>query len=356
MSNKLANYVEQRWYSSPGLLWLFLPLAKLYRFLSKLRRARQQPHAKALSVPVCIVGNISVGGTGKTPTIIALVSALAKQGVCAGVVARGYGSRLPKHGIKVLDEKATAGEVGDEPLLIYRRCDCPVAVGSDRVAAAEALLAAHKVDIILSDDGMQHYRLSRQLEVALLDGDRLLGNGNTLPVGPLREPVNRLAEVDWLVINGETSLDNARPTQAEQLNVISLQSNAKPCFRGKLNAHVIVNLKTNEPQSLTYLESVENVVAVAGIGNPNRFFSMLDALGVRGFMQVPFSDHHAFSERDFEAYKDKQIVMTEKDAVKCLPFAEQNMWYIPVELDLPQAFLNEFCDKVKQVIARHGHA
>lgn len=361
MSAALAKAIERRWYSRPGILWLLYPLALLFRLLSYFRRRSQTQSSVKFAVPVCIVGNIAIGGTGKTPTIIALVHALAEQGITAGVVARGYGASLAKDEVRVLDANATAAMVGDEPLLIYKRTGCAVAVGLNRVAACEALLKSHAVDVILSDDGMQHYKLGRDLELALVDGERVFGNGQLLPVGPLREHPKRLQSVNWLLVNGGSAEHvNARLQALEEINAAELSSKPNklnktpaPVF-AQLEAVKLVNLATGKTLLLQNITELGAFVAVAGIGNPARFFKTLQSTGITGFDTFSYPDHHKFTSADFRQFDSKAIVMTEKDAVKCTPFATDAMWYVPVDLKLPQTFIADFCAQIRKVIALYN--
>ena len=361
MSAALAKAIERRWYSSPGILWLLYPLALLFRLLSYFRRRSQTQSSVKFAVPVCIVGNIAIGGTGKTPTIIALVHALAEQGITAGVVARGYGASLAKDEVRVLDANATAAMVGDEPLLIYKRTGCAVAVGSNRVAACEALLKTHAVDVILSDDGMQHYNLGRDLELALVDGERVFGNAQLLPVGPLREHPKRLQSVNWLLVNGGNAEHvNARLQALRVINTAELSSKPNklnktlaPVF-AHLEAVKLVNLANGKTLLLQNITELGAFVAVAGIGNPSRFFNTLKSTGITGFDTFSYPDHHKFTSADFRQFDSKAIVMTEKDAVKCTPFATDAMWYVPVDLKLPQTFIADFCAQIRKVIALYN--
>jgi len=274
-----------------------------------------------------VVGNISVGGTGKTPVIIALIQALQKQGYRPGVVARGYGAKFD--GVRAVAEFPSPKSVGDEPLLIHQITHCPVVVGANRCNAATYLLDKFGVDVVLSDDGLQHYRLARQVELAVIDGSRGLGNGWRIPVGPLRESEQRLSSVDAVLINGRPLC----PVPAGEPFTIE-----PSCWR---------NVKTGAVANLESF-SLAGAVAVAGIGNPTRFFDMLMGLGFNGITQS-FADHYFYTAEDFEPYGQQRILMTAKDAVKCSAFAKADWWALDVKAALPKPVMDT-------VIAKVAHA
>jgi tetraacyldisaccharide 4'-kinase len=257
------------------------------------------------------VGNISVGGSGKTPFVIWLAQYLQKQGWHPGIISRGYGGKADHYPCSVQHD-SLAAEVGDEPLLIHQRTQCPVVVAPDRVAAGQQLLAENYCNVIITDDGLQHYRLDRYMEIVIIDAKRGLGNQLCLPAGPLREPLSRLETVDFKIFHGES--DSQRLTMQLQLQqAVQLKNN-------------------NHQKSLTEFAETP-VYAVAGIGHPQRFFDQLQQLGLT-IIPHAFADHHAYTEADFQFAKAYPILMTEKDAVKCLGFATENMWYVPAEAKL----------------------
>jgi tetraacyldisaccharide 4'-kinase len=257
------------------------------------------------------VGNISVGGSGKTPFVIWLAQYLQKQGWHPGIISRGYGGKADHYPCSVQHD-SLAAEVGDEPILIHQRTQCPVVVAPDRVAAGKQLLAENYCNVIITDDGLQHYRLDRNMEIVIIDAKRGLGNQLCLPAGPLREPLSRLETVDFTIFHGES--DSQRLTMQLQLQqAVQLKNN-------------------NHQKSLTEFAETP-VYAVAGIGNPQRFFDQLQQLGLT-IIPHAFADHHAYTEADFQFAKAYPILMTEKDAVKCLGFATENMWYVPAEAKL----------------------
>jgi len=301
------------WYQPHPIRWLLAPLSGLYRAVITLRRAlykRGLLKSSTLSVPVIIVGNITVGGTGKTPTVIWLAKQLKQAGYKPGIISRGYGGKKTEQPIMVT-EASIASDVGDEPIIIYRQSSCPMVVGSNRVAAGQMLLAHYDCDVIISDDGLQHYALNRDIEIVVIDGKREFGNQYCLPAGPLREPLSRLSSVDFIIHNGSPTPD------AVQHNMTLMQ-------------HAAINLA--EPERSKPLIEFEHtdIHAVAGIGNPQRFFDQLTAQNIT-VTAHSFADHHPFQANDLDFGDDKQILMTEKDAVKCQHFANKNMWYIPIE-------------------------
>lgn len=292
-------------------------LAALYGGVVSLRRKLFRMgvlRSHGISVPVIVVGNVSIGGTGKTPLTIALVLRLRDAGFTPGVASRGYGRRDEGKAAWV-DAQTAAEDAGDEPLLIARRTGVRVRVDRNRVAAAKELVKAG-CNVIVCDDGLQHYRLRRDVEIEVIDGRRRYGNGQLLPAGPLREPVTRGAECDFRVVNGG---DSGFGEWAMQLRA----DNAVP-LRGGRN------------RLLTSFGG-HRVHAVAGIGNPERFFNMLRALGI-GVVPHAFSDHHAYERGDLEFGSELPVLMTEKDAVKCAGFANEWHYSVPVVAELPEAF------------------
>lgn len=319
--SSLRGSVERQWYSRPDWLLLLAPLVPLFIALSSVRRVLHSRSTKALSVPVVVVGNITVGGTGKSPTIIALAIALKAAGYSPGVVTRGYGSL--SSGCRVVPAGGLASEFGDEPVMIAEASSCPVVVGANRTEAANLLVEQYHCDVILSDDGLQHYRLHRDVELAVIDGGRLLGNGWRLPVGPLRESAARLRETDFVLINGNQIPPEAPPDRSF-------------CF--SLQPIAWRNVRTGRRLPLPELP-LDGAAALAGIGNPERFFNTLQSIGFRG-ERHSFADHHLFSEADLRPWTNRRLLMTEKDAVKCRAFAADNWWALSVEADLPQDFLS----------------
>lgn len=315
---------HRAWYQGRRWVYWLLPLTGLFRLVSAARRLwltrwRQQQ----LPVPVIVVGNISVGGTGKTPLIIALAEHLRSRGYRPGIVSRGHGGKAPAYPLDVT--LATPVEYsGDEPLAIARATGCPVSVGPDRVAAARRLHRQHHCDVILSDDGLQHYRLGRALEIAVIDAQRGFGNGFCLPVGPLREPVARLKTVDWVVLNGEIAKPPSLPAGVTATAMTVVPSHWCPVAGG-------------EAQPLDHFTPGQTVDAVAGIGNPARFFTTLEQLQLSP-RRHPFADHHSYRPQDLAFGSNRPLVMTAKDAVKCQAFAQSHWWFLAVSARLPESF------------------
>lgn len=341
-STSLNARLVNAWYTNSPCLRTLRPLSLLYtQAVCKRRNAYQQgkkPVWKA-AVPVIVVGNISMGGTGKTPLVIALVRFLRDKGYTPGVVSRGYGSHAPVYPF-IVDQHSRAEEAGDEPLLIAKRANCPVVIAPDRVAATKTLLASSSCDIVISDDGLQHYALARDVEICVVDGQRGLGNQHCLPEGPLREPPQRLKSVDFIVVNGssaETAGINYGPSpQAMQL------------IPGDLIALAHTSAARNNVGAKASPKPGDALNAVAGIGNPQRFFALLQRLGYEVEAHA-FSDHHAFSAEDFVFERDLPIVMTEKDAVKCSDLSLPAAWYLPVEADLPSIFWDKLTEKLQSI-------
>lgn len=315
MLGELAN---ELWYGRhPAALGL-IPFGQIFRAGVEVRRYAYRrgilPVYRA-PVPVIVVGNVTAGGTGKTPLVIWLAGYLKALGYQPGIVARGYGGNARRWPQQVRPD-SDPHAVGDEAIVIARRTRCPVAVGPRRMASAAALIEHAGCDLIISDDGLQHYALARDLEVAVIDGVRRFGNGRCLPAGPLREPLSRLREVDMVVTNGSAGRGEFSmkyvPTQALSL--------------------------LNRARSVALEDFVATPVrAVAGIGNPQHFFAMLRSRGLR-IHPHPFPDHHRFRIRDLEFGDDLPILMTEKDAVKCELLAPANAWVVPITAEMPEVF------------------
>lgn len=326
----LRRSVERQWYTRPDWLWCLLPLTWLFRFLSTRRRKQLCRSSYQSSLPVVVVGNISVGGTGKTPAIIALAKNLQTRGRHPVIISRGYGAvdNVPRQ----LPADAAARDYGDEPVLISAATGCPVVVGADRVAVVQ-YVERHKLgDIVLSDDGLQHYRLGRRWEIAVVDSQRGIGNGHLLPVGPLREPPERLLEVDTVLLNGEAFHADWLP--ADKTHLMTLQ----PMAWRHIQSGKLVPL---------HEFALDNATAIAGIGNPARFFATLQSLGFHGPTRS-FADHHAFTPTDFSAIGDGLVLMTEKDAVKVRSFATDQWWALVVEAEIPGAAFDELCHSLDQ--------
>ncbi len=316
-----------RIWSGESPLWLLLlPLSWLYGLVSGLIRLSYKVGLKRAwraPVPVVVVGNLTAGGNGKTPVVIWLVEQLTRRGIRVGVVSRGYGGKAERYPL-LLTPQTTTAEAGDEPVLIFQRTGAPVAVSPVRSEAVQALLNQTDVQIVITDDGLQHYALARDKEIVVIDGVRRFGNGWWLPAGPMRERASRLRAVDAVIVNGGTAQAGEIPMQ--------------------LRPGLAVNLLTGERRDVAELPGL---VAMAGIGHPPRFFSTLEACGARLLNRVPLADHQALSLSQVAGFTapGQTLIMTEKDAVKCRSFARDNWWYLPVDAELqgeqPERLLQE---------------
>lgn len=331
--------IEKIWFENHPLkylLWpLFWPLSVLFGVISRKRRQQFQNGQKEsyrAPVPVVVVGNITAGGNGKTPVVIWLVEKLQALGFTPGVVSRGYGAKAPSYPLLV-EEATSTKHCGDEPKLIYKRTGVPVSVSPVRSDAVKALLP-FGVDIIITDDGLQHYALERDVEIVVIDGQRRFGNESLIPLGPLRESVERLSEVDLLITNGGQAEKNE--------SAMSLVPT------------LAVNLVTGEKVDVTELK--QGLVAMAGIGHPPRFFATLTKLGAAPCVEQGFADHKDFepSQLDELAAKGSHLIMTEKDAVKCANYAKENWWYLPVSAEFSITDEKRILDKIKEVKEKYG--
>ncbi len=336
------------WYQGRWWLWLLWPLSLLLRLLAAVRRRHLSAKTDALDVPVIVVGNITLGGTGKTPVIISLVQHLRDKGFTPGVVSRGYGSKAP-HYPYLVTSSSPVTESGDEPLLIALETDCPVMIGADRIAAAQSLIDHHQCDILLSDDGLQHYRLPRQWEICVLDAGRLWGNGLCLPAGPLRESPNRLVQVNAILLNGQLTDEQQSQPQVKELLSEAHSLVLKPSAWHNLEDDSRCSIEAF-PRPAEIAEDKERDddegqqrFAITGIGNPNRFFDTLSSLGIDCPSQS-FPDHYAFAASDLAFAGDNLLMMTAKDAVKCRSFARANWWYLSVSAQLSESFWAQMDD------------
>ncbi|WP_411887694.1 tetraacyldisaccharide 4'-kinase [Hydrocarboniphaga effusa] len=312
----MSEFLQRLWYERAQAPLGLRPLAALYGFIANRRRERLVAQQKTLPLPVIVVGNISVGGTGKTPFSIWLVERLREWGFSPGVISRGYGGKASHYPLRVRADSDPA-HCGDEPLLIALRTGAPVVVAPDRLAAARLLIDSGEVDVLIADDGLQHYRLPRQLEFCVIDGARGLGNRALIPAGPLREPPARLDEVDFVVVNG-AGFDERPDALRFQLQALQTRSLVGAAERPLASWHG------------------ETVHAVAGIGHPQRFFASLRAAGLQ-LIEHAFADHHRFFAQDLRFGDALPVLMTEKDAVKCRAFADERAWALPVSAQLSAA-------------------
>lgn len=330
--------IEKIWFQNHPLkylLWpLLWPLSLLFGAISKSKRQQYQSGKKQAykaPVPVVVVGNITAGGNGKTPVVVWLVEQFQQLGFKPGVVSRGYGANAPQYPL-VLDDNTPAKHCGDEPKLIQRRTGAPVAVDPVRSNAVKALLEAG-VDIIITDDGLQHYALERDIEFVIVDGNRRFGNESLIPLGPLREGVERLAEVDFIITNGGQAQQNEMPMS--------------------LAPSKAVNLKTKQQVEVSELQ---DLVAFAGIGHPPRFFNTLNAMNADIKVTKGFADHQDFDLQELQALAQQgaNVIMTEKDAVKCDSYAQDNWWYLPVSAQFESNDAERILNRIKEVKATYG--
>jgi len=312
---------------------LLQPFGYVFQLLANRRRQNYKQKADELwrsPVPVIVVGNINIGGTGKSPLVIWLAEKLGLAGFKPGIVSRGYGGNAPQYPMEVTPE-SKPGESGEEAVMIAKRTGCPVVVDKNRTQAVQTLLESNECDIVICDDGLQHYALQRDVEIAVLDGKKGLGNGLCIPAGPLREPAERLDEVDFVVVNGQESLD--LPCAATHMTI-------KP--------EAWVNLHTQEEMDIAAWSGSKNVHAVAGIGNPARFFDTLKELGFEVIEHL-FEDHQSYHVSDLIFGDKLPVVMTEKDAIKCCllnrELLHDGYWYLRISVDMDDQF-------IKQILAR----
>lgn len=331
----LEQRITQAWQQDSPWLKLLLPLSWLFVAIASARRRYLQSRhqGQAFKAPVIIVGNISVGGSGKTPLILALVSALKQRGFKPGVVSRGYGGKAVSYPLGVNAQTAVA-ESGDEPLLIAQLAECPVVVDADRNAAVAYLLSHNDCDLVLSDDGLQHYRLHRDIEIVVIDGQRGFGNGRCLPAGPLRESQERLGQADFVVVNGDSGDVLGR------VNIASEPMHIAACRMTQLCSGASQSI-----EQWLVEQPVKRVHAVAAIGNPQRFADTLAQLGLEPELH-PHDDHRALGAGDLTFEDSLAVIITAKDAVKLAargndPIAD-NIWVLEIEAQLE----NDFVDRL----------
>ncbi len=351
--------VTKYWQNLNWFSLLLFPLSLVYCLLTIIRKFCYQFQcfkSSTFQVPVIIVGNISVGGNGKTPLIIYLVEEFKRKGYKPGVVSRGYGAKNPQLQLgKVLavDISDDAAKFGDEPWMIAKKTNCPVVVGRKRDQAVKYLVKEFDCNMVLSDDGLQHYAMNRDIEICVIDSSKQFGNGLCLPAGPLREPVSRLKEVDFIVhhlTTAEKNSDREIQMQLEFDQIYSLDhiKSVDGFFtaEGSLPAEGSL-LAEGSKEKLTISEFKNKTVhAVAGIANPQRFFDQLRRHGVN-VIEHPFADHHHFLQTDVQFTDDIPVLMTEKDAVKCCSYDLGNCWYIPVKAALSMDLVGSIIEKLK---------
>jgi len=316
--NLVFQAIEKTWYRRSPWSLLLLPFSSIYGALIQLRSAAYRFGALRCSevgVPVIVVGNLTVGGSGKTPLVIRLVQMLARAGFSPGIVSRGYRGGATKIPCLV-QETADPSLVGDEPLLVCQQTGCPVVIDRNRARGARYLISQCGVDIVVSDDGLQHLRMSRAAEIAVIDGDRRFGNGHLLPAGPLRESLGRLDTVDFVVTNGGSALPGE--------------------YQMRATINEAVHLATGERRSLSQFAD-KKVYAIAGTANPAKFFSDLRLAGLE-LCTRRFPNHHPYQSSDLNDLQFSTVLMTSKDAVKCRKIAGQDWWAVPQTIDIDDSF------------------
>ena len=327
----LHDFIYRTWWQEERswLAYLLWPFSLLFAAIVFVRRVLYRFRffkTHHFSVPIVVVGNLTVGGNGKTPLVIYLAALLKQAGYAPAIVSRGYGAKklsTPRT-VLISDE---ADQVGDEPLLMAKRTECPVIIYPKRIEAIRYILAHYPTcNVIISDDGLQHYAMGRDIEIAVMDGLRLLGNQWLLPAGPLREPLSRLKQVDCVVYNGRSSDAYG--------------------FGMQLAAGPVTSIKNPQTHADRHVFSPYVVHAVAGIGNPTSFFQTLRELRFR-FFEHAFPDHYVFQPNDFEFGENSKIIMTEKDAMRCLAFATERYWFLPVAAVMDRAFDEMILEKLK---------
>ncbi|MBF0255658.1 MAG: tetraacyldisaccharide 4'-kinase [Gammaproteobacteria bacterium] len=333
--------LDHYWYSLNPVSLALLPLAGLFWLLAGLRRQLYRLgllRSVRLPRPVIVVGNISVGGSGKSPLVIALARHLQALGYRPGIISRGHGGRA-SHWPQPVHADSDPLLLGDEPVMIAEQTGCPVWVGPDRVAAAQALLAQQPCDLLISDDGLQHYRLQRDLEIALIDGTRRFGNGLPLPAGPLREPPSRLTRVDWCLVKGRAGVGEAGLDLALDL---------------ALDLHLGEAINLQDPSRRLPLSQFigSPVHAIAGIGHPESFFALLRQQGLE-LIEHAFDDHHPFQAADLAFGGEIPLLMTAKDGVKCRPLAQPWHWVVPLQASLPPAFTQALEARLAELCAAY---
>ena len=336
------------WQRRGTLFLLLYPFSIFYGFISFLRKKLFHYHLKKTTyfkVPVIIVGNITIGGTGKTPTVIWLAKFLKTQGLNAGIVSRGYGGRA-KHWPQSVKVDSKPHIVGDEAVLIVRQTECPMVVGPDRVAAVQQLLKEHQCDVVISDDGLQHYALGRTMEIAVIDPFYLLGNGALLPAGPLREPVARLASVDCIICSQNIPDLRKRTVESCLKNKYGLSKLPMLLMIERAPGNIYQLIHSNNNLNIDQVK--RPVHAVSGIAYPARFFNYLRSMGLE-VIEHAYEDHHVFTKKEIDFRPNDVIIMTEKDAIKCERFADKRHWCLPLQVTMNQVFVSLLSKKLNQL-------
>ncbi len=329
-TSKLQQWLENIWYHNGKGGFLLRPLSAIYCAVNQYQRNKHTKSLPEISCPIIVVGNITVGGTGKTPLTIHIVQLLKKAGYHPAIITRGYGGNASTWP-QAVSASTDPNLVGDEAVLMAQRVGCPVYAGADRLASIEQLLLKNnQCDVIISDDGLQHYKMPRDIQIAVIDASRMLGNELCLPAGPLRERKERLDDCDFIVLNG-----------AESPNNMSMY----------ISGDAVINLKTHQEKRLSAFKG-EKVNAVTGIGNPSRFYQTLENAGLN-LVKHSFPDHHPFLKSDFDFSNDYPVIMTEKDAVKCRAFATERFWTLPITATLGKAFDDGLLVQLKRLMQKN---
>jgi tetraacyldisaccharide 4'-kinase len=327
------------WYQKKFFTYGLLPFSFIYKIIVVLRKKLYDHGFKKITrfpVPIIVVGNIGVGGTGKTPLVAYLATWLRDRGIRPGIVSRGYGGKL-KNGSRIVRKDSDPREVGDEPVMLASQTDCPMVVAKDRVLAVKKLLTEFACDVVISDDGLQHYSLGRDIEIAVVDSNSRFGNGYYLPAGPLREQVTRLAKVDLVIVNGRG--------QDEEMTFDLIPKEI---------------YYISEPSQKITLEVLKKRVvhAVAGIGRPEKFFSLLRKLGLQ-IIPHEFPDHYFYQKKDIDFGEDAWVIMTEKDAVKCQMLVDERHFCLRVGASVDERFMQSFVRvlqaKCKMSLSENAH-
>ena len=327
---KTSNFIEEAWYENKNWIKILLPFSWIYRFLFKFFRKRDLASAWKPDFKTNVIGNLTDGGTGKTPLVIWLANELKKEGLYPGIVSRGYKSTANNNPV-LITKSSNPSDVGDEPLIIFNNTNCPVVVGANRVRAAKYLIQNRQCNVLISDDGLQHFKLGRDIEIAMIDGMRKFGNNLLLPAGPLREPIKKLDQVDFVI---NTNTFYSKEAESKDNNFLMTY---KPISW--------VNLVTQESIDINDWSKDRIVYGIAGIGNPSSFFSLLRSLDFQVIEKV-FPDHHEFIDTDFFEMNDLPIVMTEKDAIKCKFLKNPNCWYLKIEPVINEDFKTDLFKKI----------
>ena len=323
------SFVVDSWYNKSLWLYLLYPFSLLFSYLTSRRRRKflkNKIKSFSSNLPVIVVGNLTIGGTGKTPLVKYIASELIKRGYKPGIVSRGYGGNF-KETLKV-EQDTPVKQTGDEAQILSK-LNIPFYIDKNRVRAVETISKNHDCDVIISDDGLQHYNMKRDIEIAVIDGKRRFGNKLTFPAGPLRESIKRLNTVDFVVNNSGPSEENE--------------------FLMNISPSEFVHLKSGKTYGIEDWPMHKQIHAVAGLGNPSRFFDLLEKLGFE-IIRHPFPDHHNFDSSDLYYLDHLPIVMTEKDASKCKEFDNNKIWYLKIEADVNNKFMDQLENKLKTII------